>query len=143
MENKTFSKKIALLFCLLFLLNSCTEYILTRYSKTNKSFYQQKIDAGYLVNNNKPNGLPKRSLLVHFKNENDTKNKKIISVTSVRYGNFEKITNKNFSAIGTDGILFLKPLEESRKMTLQKIKTDTIKIIIEDNNRIETVLFYN
>lgn len=56
---------------LLSLFSSYTEYVLMRYTKTDNRFYEQKIEAGYLVNYNKPNGFPERSLLVRFKDKKE------------------------------------------------------------------------
>lgn len=143
MKKRNVPKKSVLLSGLLFLFHSCTEYVLTRYTKTDNRFYEQKIEAGYLVNHNKPNGLPERSLLVRFRDKKEIQDKKIISVTSVTYGHLERFSNTKFSALSTDHPVFIKPISESRNKTLQKMKLDTIKVVIADDSRTETVLFYN
>lgn len=143
MKKRNVPHKSVLLSGLLFLFHSCTEYVLTRYTKTDSRFYEQKIEAGYLVNHNQPNGFPAHSLLVRFRDKKEIQDKKIISVTSVTYGNLDRFTNTKVSALSTDHLVFMKPLSESRNKTLQHIQSDTIKVVIADGSRTETVLFYN
>lgn len=133
-------KNVILFIIITFVLIGCNEFNLKKYINCDNKLYASDIQVGYLVNNNKPNGLPEKSLIVHFK---DKKYKaQILSVESNQYGKFE-MRNYKYSIYGYDGILYIKPLNGSNKKILDKIKTDTIRINFEQNNQIKTIHFYN
>lgn len=136
-------KKILCLIILCFLCG-CTQYGFVGYKSRSGGIDDYYFQVGYLVNHKpKINELPKSSLVFYVNDKKEISKKiDVISVQSTLYGVLEPYYNKTFT--GKANNLFLKNMEwEKRGVTLKKIESDTIKVIIKDaNQEIRKISFY-
>ncbi|MCU7617398.1 hypothetical protein NZ698_09325 [Chryseobacterium sp. PBS4-4] len=128
---------------IIFCLYSCAPYSITEYNNQSVVMDEYYFSVGYFFNHtSRMNNLPKAGLVFHVQDKSEKQRKiNILSVESKVYGKLESITSKSFS----NGNLFFKDMTwEEGKKTHQKIKTDTIKVVIEDQKGSSKVIsFYN
>ena len=130
---------IFIIFCMF----GCAPYSISGYNNQSIALEEYSFSVGYFFNHtSRMNKIPKAGLVFYVQHMSEKQ--RIINVLSVEskvYGQLKPFTSKSF----LDGNLFFKDTTwEKGKKTYEKIKTDTIRVLIEDQEgRPKVISFYN